>query len=57
MGYKVGQYIIASSKSKVSGKEEAKDVPSWARWKEPYVGERGNDFTRHLLDEKYDPGN
>ncbi len=44
-------------KSGVSGKEAAKDVPSWARGEKPMVGENGNAFAKRLLDEKYGAGN
>jgi hypothetical protein len=44
-------------KSGVSGKEGAKDVPSWARGQRPKVGESGKDFAKRLLDEKYGEGN
>jgi hypothetical protein len=44
-------------KSGVSGKEGAKDVPSWARGQRPRVGESGKDFAKRLLDEKYGEGN
>jgi RHS repeat-associated protein len=40
-----------------SGKEGAKDVPSWCRGEAPRVGESGSDFARRLLDDKYGPGN
>jgi hypothetical protein len=41
---------------RLSGKEGAKDVPSWARGQRPYVGENGRDFAGRLMDEKYGPG-
>jgi RHS repeat-associated protein len=44
-------------RSGVSGKEAARDVPSWARGQRPRVGEDGKSFARRLLDEKYGPGN
>jgi len=44
-------------KPKISGKEGAKDVPSWAKGNKPYVDEKGKDFAKRLLDEKYGPGN
>jgi hypothetical protein len=44
-------------KSGVSGKEGAKDVPSWARGQRPKIGESGKDFAKRLLDEKYGEGN
>ncbi len=42
---------------KLSGKEGAKDAPSWARGKRPYVGENGRDFAKRLMDEQYGRGN
>jgi hypothetical protein len=44
-------------KSGVSGKEGAKDVPSWAKGQRPKVNESGKDFAKRLLDEKYGEGN
>jgi hypothetical protein len=44
-------------KSGVSGKEGAKDIPSWAKGQRPKVGESGKDFAKRLLDEKYGEGN
>jgi hypothetical protein len=44
-------------KSRVSGKEGAKDVPQWAKGQRPRIGEAGNAFAKRLLDEKYGPGN
>ncbi|HTA93284.1 MAG TPA: hypothetical protein VK745_27090, partial [Polyangiaceae bacterium] len=41
----------------VSGKEAARDVPSWAKGNRPKVGEAGKDFAKRLLDEKYGPNN
>ncbi|MGH7033817.1 MAG: hypothetical protein ACREFL_08825 [Stellaceae bacterium] len=41
---------------RLSGKEGAKDIPSWARGQRPYVGENGRDFAKRLMDEKYGPG-
>lgn len=38
---------------RVSGKEGAKDVPSWAEGNRPLVGEAGKDFANRLLDGKY----
>lgn len=40
-----------------SGKEAAKDVPSWARGEQPYVNENGKQFAQRLLNEKYGSGN
>jgi hypothetical protein len=42
---------------KLSGKEGAKDVPSWARGKRPYIGEHGRDFAKRLMDDQYGRGN
>jgi hypothetical protein len=44
-------------KSGVSGKEGAKDVPSWAKGERPKVNESGKDFAKRLLDKKYGEGN
>jgi uncharacterized protein RhaS with RHS repeats len=44
-------------KSKVGGKEGAKDVPSWAKGERPYVGENGEKFADRLLGQKYGKGN
>jgi len=41
----------------LTGKEAAKNVPSWARGQAPYIGESGNDFARRLLIDQYGPGN
>ena len=40
-----------------SGKEAAKDVPSWAKGNKPYKNESGNEFAARLMDEKYGKGN
>lgn len=42
---------------RLSGKEASKDVPSWARGQRPYVGEKGRDFARRLMDQRYGRGN
>ena len=39
-----------------SGKEAAKDVPSWARGVARHVGETPNEYARRCMDEKYGPG-
>lgn len=44
-------------KPNTSGKEGAKDVPSWAKGNKPLADEAGKDFAERLLDEKYGPGN
>jgi len=41
----------------VSGKEGAKDVPSWAKGQRPRIGESGKEFAKRLLDSKYGSGN
>jgi hypothetical protein len=41
---------------RLSGKEGAKDIPSWARGLQPYVGENGRDFAKRAMDQKYGPG-
>lgn len=42
-------------KAGTSGKDGAKDVPSWAKGERPYKGESGKDFADRLLGDKY-PG-
>jgi RHS repeat-associated protein len=44
-------------KSGVSGKDGAKDAPSWARGERPHKGESGKQFADRLLDKKYGKGN
>jgi hypothetical protein len=43
--------------SGISGKEGAKNVPSWVRGERPNVGESGKDFADRLLGAKYGIGN
>ncbi len=50
-----GQSKVA--KPGVSGKEGAKDVPSWALGQKPRVGESGREFATRLMDQKYGQGN
>jgi len=44
-------------KSGPSGKEAAGDVPSWAKGKRPRTTEKGRDFAKRLLDDRYGAGN
>jgi hypothetical protein len=44
-------------RSGVSGKQGAKDVPSWAKGERPNTGESGKEFADRLLDQKYGKGN
>lgn len=46
-----------AKKSKSSGKEQANDIPSWARGQKPRKGENGKAFAKRLMDEKYGEGN
>jgi len=39
-----------------SGKEGAKDIPSWAAGEKPLKGETGDKYARRLLDTKYGEG-
>ncbi len=48
---------LKKPKSNLSGKEGAKDVPSWAKGERPRVGESGKDFAKRILDSKYGEGN
>jgi hypothetical protein len=41
----------------VSGKEGAKDPPSWAKEHRPREGESGKEFAKRIMDEKYGPNN
>jgi RHS repeat-associated protein len=41
----------------VSGKEGAKDVPSWAEGARPKAGESGKEFAKRLCEQKYGKGN
>ena len=43
--------------SGLSGKDAAKDIPSWAKGEKPLVGEDGKTFATRLLDKKYGAGN
>ncbi len=42
---------------RLSGKEGAKQIPSWARGNRPYVGENGRSFAERLMDKQYGRGN
>ena len=42
-------------KSGLSGKEGAKDIPSWAKGERPLVGENGDAFAKRVLDKQF-PG-
>jgi hypothetical protein len=42
---------------RLSGKEGAKQIPSWARGNRPYVGENGRGFAECLMDKQYGRGN
>ncbi len=44
-------------KPRISDKEGAKDVPSWAKGNRPYKSESGKDFAKRLMDEKFGLGN
>ncbi|OQP43609.1 hypothetical protein A4H97_33835 [Niastella yeongjuensis] len=64
--YRPGEYDDAEwkggYKDKKTGKElkggkSKDDVPEWARGYRPRKGEKGEDFSKRLLDKKYGPGN
>ncbi len=44
-------------KKGISGKEGAKDVPSWAKGERPKQNENGHQFAERLMDAKYGKGN
>ncbi len=52
-----GQPQYKRTKPGQSGKEAAKDVPSWAKGNRPKVTDDGNDFATRLCDDRYGPGN
>jgi hypothetical protein len=47
--------IYKQKKGGLSGKEGAKDTPSWAKEHLPKVGESGKEFAKRILDQKYGP--
>ena len=49
--------VFKKPKSGQSGKEAARDIPSWAQGERPYVWEDGKAFAKRLMDEKYGEGN
>ena len=61
--YKGYQYLqerndtYKKPKPGISGKEGAKDSPSWAKGKRPFKWESGKDFAERLLDDEYGSGN
>jgi RHS repeat-associated protein len=48
--------IFKVRKAGLSGKQGAKDKPSWVKDKAPKVGESGKDYAERLMDEKYGCG-
>ncbi|WP_206741085.1 hypothetical protein, partial [Nitrospirillum viridazoti] len=42
---------------RLSGKEGAKDPPSWAKGFRPKIGENAESFARRLMNDRYGPGN
>jgi RHS repeat-associated protein len=42
--------------SGATGKEAARDVPSWAKGNRPRIGESGKDFAKRMMDEQYGAG-
>lgn len=45
------------TKTGLSAKEAAKDVPSWAKGQRPLTTENGRQFAERLLDDKSGKGN
>ena len=43
------QQIKLNAKAHISGKDRAKDVPSWAKGNRPYKNESGKQFAKRLL--------
>ena len=56
MGSCRARNMYKKPKTGLSGKEAAKDVPSWAKGKRPLTTENGRQFAERLLDEKYGKG-
>ena len=56
-GGNTGSGGFKNSKPRLSGKEAASDVPTWAKGQRPLTGEAGKKFAERLLDGKYGPGN
>ena len=52
-----GTKIIFAKGSKLSDKDKANDIPSWAKGKKPKGGESGSEYAKRLCDEKYGKGN
>jgi len=44
-------------KPKTSGKDGAKDAPSWAKGQKPYKDESGKEYAKRLMEERYGQGN
>jgi RHS repeat-associated protein len=53
----MGTYGFKKTKAGLSGKEAAKEVPSWAKGSRPFKGESGKKFAERLMDDRYGPGN
>jgi len=49
--------MYKNSKAGLSGKDGAKDIPSWAEGERPLLTENGREFAERLLDGKYGRGN
>ncbi len=49
--------MYKKTKTGLSPKEAAKDVPSWAQGQRPLISENGREFAKRLLDGKYGGGN
>ena len=49
--------MYKKTKTGLSAKEAANDVPSWAKGQRPLTTENGREFAERLLAEKYGKGN
>jgi hypothetical protein len=49
--------VIRAKKPNVSGKDEAKDIPSWAKGSGPEGAENGKQYAKRMMDGKYGEGN
>ena len=53
VGKTYNDIVNFAKKSKLSKKERATDIPSWAKGEKPQKGESGKDYAKRLCDKKY----
>ena len=57
VGKTYNDIVSFAKKSKLSKKERATDIPSWAKGEKPQKGESGKDYAKRLCDKKYGKDN